>query len=208
MRTLNSVIAYLLRMRFFQATLQRRSVPFKSARPSSRWQVWPLTVVMGVSRVRQTSTPKFIHGGQSTSYARTVSAVSKSPVGTVTTVQLASLSAYSRHIFGRGIPQKTYNSPDQPNFWKSNLPTAAITKIAISPQRFDRSLRNLVLWRKWVSYLLRSLKIWILKIQDGRQLAFWKPLHHPISANFWLILIKFGTVMHVGSQRLTWSSNF
>ena len=92
-------------------------MPFKSARPSSRWQVWPLTVIMGVSRVRQTSTPKFIRGGRSTSDARTVSAVSKSPVGTVTTVQLASLGVNPRHRFGRGIPppptKKTYNSPTQ-----------------------------------------------------------------------------------------------
>ena len=37
------------------------------------------------------------------------------------------------------------------NFWKSKMAAAAvlkITKIAISPQRFDRSLQNLVRWCK------------------------------------------------------------
>ena len=40
------------------------------------------------------------------------------------------------------------------NFWKFKMAAAAIlkiTKIAISPQRFDRSLRNLVADAKWVS---------------------------------------------------------
>ena len=74
--------------------------------------------MMGVSRVLQSTTPKFIRGGQLTSERRTVSAVLESPVDAVTTVQLASLSAYSRHIFGRKIPQKTYNFPYPSEFLK------------------------------------------------------------------------------------------
>ena len=43
----------------------------------------------------------------------------------------------------------------------------------------------------------------ISKIQDGGQPPFLKPLSGNISATVWLILKKFGTVMHVGHQRLT-----
>ena len=39
-------------------------------------------------------------------------------------------------------------------------------------------------------------KIRILQIQDSGRLPFWKPLHQPISATFWMFLIKIGTVMH------------
>ena len=49
----------------------------------------------------------------------------------------------------------------------------------------------------WVSQPLRPLKNWIWKIQDNGELPFWKPLNHHISATFWPILIKFGTVMLV-----------
>ena len=77
-----------------------------------RWQVWPpLTVMMGVSRVLQTSTPELIRGGQVTSERRTVSAVSESPVDAVTTVQRASLSLYCRHLSGRRIIHKKLTIP-------------------------------------------------------------------------------------------------
>ena len=49
---------------------------------------------------------------------------------------------------------------------------------------------------------LAAKKIRISQIQDGGQPSFYEPLHHRISATFWLIFIKFGTVMHVGFQSL------
>ena len=92
------------------------------------------------------------------------------------------------------------------NFWKFKMAAAAIlkiTKIAISPQRFDRSLRNLVRWCKMgLLTALTVKKIRISQIQDGGRPPFYEPLHYPISATFWLIFIKFGTVMHVGPQSL------
>jgi len=55
---------------------------------------------------------------------------------------------------------------------------------------------------KWVSLTAQTVTDWMSKIQDGRQLPFWKPLNHHISATFWPILINFGKMMHVGPQRL------
>ena len=49
---------------------------------------------------------------------------------------------------------------------------------------------------------LAAKKIRISQIQDGGQPSFYEPLHHRISATFWLIFIKFGTVMNVGFQSL------
>ena len=89
------------------------------------------------------------------------------------------------------------------NFWKFKMAAAdmlKITKIAISSQRFDRSLRNLVCWCK--VHLLTTLiikKIRISQIQDGGRPPFWKnPLNRYISATVWPILIRFGTVTHIG----------
>jgi len=62
-------------------------------------------------------------------------------------------------------------------FFKSNMATAAmlkITKIAISPQQFDQSVRNLVRWCKMGLLTSQTLQNWISKIQDGGQLPFWK----------------------------------
>ena len=59
------------------------------------------------------------------------------------------------------------------NFWKFKMAAAAIwkiTKIAITPQRFDRSLRNLVRWCKMS--LLTVKKIRISQIQDGGRPPF------------------------------------
>jgi len=55
------------------------------------------------------------------------------------------------------------------NFRKSKMALAAIlkiTKIAISPQRFDRSLRNFVCWCKMGLLTAPTIKIWISQIQD------------------------------------------
>jgi len=49
----------------------------------------------------------------------------------------------------------------------------------------------------------QTVKNWNSKVKNGRQLPFWKPLNHQTSATFWLVLIKFGTAMHVDPQRLT-----
>ena len=50
-----------------------------------------------------------------------------------------------------------------------------ITKIAISPQRFDQSSRNLVRWCKMGLLIYQTLQNWISKIQDGGQVPSWKP---------------------------------
>jgi len=76
-----------------------------------------------------------------------------------------------------------------------------ITKIAISPQllhciftTFGTTMQN--------SFLLRSdrLKILIFKMQNGGWPPFCKPLNSHISATFWPIFMKFGTVMHIDPQ--------
>ena len=60
------------------------------------------------------------------------------------------------------------------NFWKSKMAAAAIlkiTKIAISPQRFDRSLRNLVRWCKMGLLTVSTVKNFEFhksKMADGR----------------------------------------
>ena len=41
-------------------------------------------------------------------------------------------------------------------------------------------------------------KIRISQIQDGGRPPFWKPLNRHISATVWPILIKFGTMTHIG----------
>jgi len=67
------------------------------------------------------------------------------------------------------------------NFWKSKTAAAAIlkiTKIAISLQWLDRSLRNLV--RRCQMSLLTApavKRVWILKIQQGGRPPFWNPLN-------------------------------
>jgi len=63
-----------------------------------------------------------------------------------------------------------------------------ITKIAISPQRFDRYLRNLLRWCRMVLLAVQTVKNWISKIQAGRQLKTVKSLQ-PFD-RFWLNLAR------------------
>jgi len=49
---------------------------------------------------------------------------------------------------------------------------------------------------------LRPLKNLNFTNRRWRTAAILKPLHHPISATFWLTLIKYGTVIHAGPQSL------
>jgi len=79
-------------------------------------------------------------------------------------------------------------------------------KIALSAQRFDRSLRNLV--RLCNMGLLTSQTVKKLNFKNPTRLPFWKPLNHHISATFWPILIKFGTVVRVGPWRKVQIFNF
>ena len=61
------------------------------------------------------------------------------------------------------------------NFLKFKMAAAAtwkITKIAISPQWFDRSLRNLVCWCKMGLLTAPTVKNWISQIQDGGRPPF------------------------------------
>ena len=57
-------------------------------------------------------------------------------------------------------------------------------------------------WRVLAPYIGSTVKIRISQFQDGERPAFWKSLIRHISATFWPILMKFGTVMHIGPQRL------
>ena len=57
--------------------------------------------------------------------------------------------------------------------------------------------------------VLTSKKMWISKIQDGKQPSFWKPLNRHISTTVWPILLKFGMLMHIRAlQRTVEISNF
>jgi len=84
------------------------------------------------------------------------------------------------------------------NFSKTKMAAAAIlkiTKIAISPQRFDRSLRNLASLCTMGLLTVLTVKKFEFpksKMADGRH--FEKPLNHHISATVGPILMKFGTV--------------
>jgi len=49
---------------------------------------------------------------------------------------------------------------------------------------------------------LRPLKNLNFTNRRWRTAAILKPLHHPISATFWLTMIKYGTVIHAGPQSL------
>ena len=98
------------------------------------------------------------------------------------------------------------------NVWKSKMaasPMLKITKIAISPKRFDRFLRNLVWLFKKVLLTSEIIKNWISKIQDGEQLPFWKPLNHHISAynrhDEIVVCVVSGVVVWIGQLLLTCS---
>ena len=78
--------------------------------------------------------------------------------------------------------------PANPRWRRS--PSWKITKIAISPQRFDRSLRNLVQWCKMGVLTASTVKKF--------QFPFWRQLNRHISATVWSILMKFGMMTHIG----------
>jgi len=74
-----------------------------------------------------------------------------------------------------------------------------ITKIAISPQRFDRSLRNLALLCKMGLLTVLTVKKFEFpqsKLADGRHFEK-KPLNCHISATVGPILMKFGILTQV-----------
>jgi len=87
-------------------------------------------------------------------------------------------------------------------FLKSKMAAAAIlkiTKIAISHQRIDQSLRHLAWWCKMGLLTIQTVKnLNISKIQDGGRPPFWKPLNRHISAlfdRFWWNLARWcGTI--------------
>ena len=93
-------------------------------------------------------------------------------------------------------------------FWKSKMAANTflkMTEIEISPQWFDRSLRNLVQWCKMGFLTTPTVKNWISKIQDGGWPPFWKWLNRHISATVWPILMTFGILMHIGP--LQWAGH-
>ena len=72
------------------------------------------------------------------------------------------------------------------NFWKSNMAAAAIlkiTKIAISPQLFDRSLRNLVWWCKMGLLTSPTVNKLNFKSQRWRTNAILKTVKSPYLCN-------------------------
>jgi len=92
------------------------------------------------------------------------------------------------------------------NFWTSKMAAVAtlkITKIATSPKRFHRSLRNLLRWCKMCLITAPTVKNLISKTQNGGRPPFSKPINLQTSATFRRILMKLGTVMHIGPQNLT-----
>ena len=62
----------------------------------------------------------------------------------------------------------------------------------------DWCLRNLVWWCKMGFLTAPTVKKLNLKIQDGGRRPFWKQLNRHISAPVWQILMKFGTMTHIG----------
>jgi len=75
-----------------------------------------------------------------------------------------------------------------------------ITKIAISPQRFDRSLQNLASLCKMgllTVLIVKKFEFPRSKMTDNRPFEK-KPLNHHISATVGPILMKFGTVTQIG----------
>ena len=104
------------------------------------------------------------------------------------------IDAYWALTADRSIKFRIFENPrwQRPPSWK-------ITKIAISPQRFDRFLRNLVRWCKMGLLTSPTVKkIRISQMQDGGRPPFWKPLNHHIFATICPILMKFGTMTHMG----------
>jgi len=78
-----------------------------------------------------------------------------------------------------------------------------ITKIAILTQWFGRCLRNLVLWCKMCFLTAQIFKKLNFKNPRWQTAGILKTVKSPHLCNFGPILIKFGTVMHVGPQRVT-----
>ena len=78
-----------------------------------------------------------------------------------------------------------------------------ITKIAIYPQWFDRSLRNLVRWCKMgllTALTVKQFEFHKSKMADGRHL---RTATSSYLSNLLTAVIKFGTEMHVGHQSLS-----
>jgi len=80
-----------------------------------------------------------------------------------------------------------------------------MTKIAISPQRVTDLYEILYGDAKWVLTAVAVNKYKFQKNPRWRMTAILKPLNRHISGTFRPILIKFGTVMHTGSQKLAQS---
>jgi len=85
-----------------------------------------------------------------------------------------------------------------------------ITKIAISPQRFDRSLRNLARLCKiglLTVLAVKKIEFSNSKMADSRHFEK-KPLNRHISATVWPILMKFGMAKLICPIQGTGSYNF
>ena len=77
------------------------------------------------------------------------------------------------------------------NFWKFKTAAANMLKIT--------KITDLVCWSKMGLLTAPSVKkIRISQIQDGERPPFWEPLNRHISASVWPILMKFGTMTHIG----------
>ena len=99
-------------------------------------------------------------------------------------------------------------SPENPNFWGVNRRFQAkrakywkfhvIETTASISTKFCTTIKT-IKWSSWVA------PIGAQQIQDGGRPPFWKkPLNRYISATVWPILIRFGTVTHVGLLQRTY----
>ena len=116
--------------------------------------------------------------------------------------------AYSREDVPFGVSLTLFpifgvKSPENPNFWGVNRRFQArrakcwkfhvIETIASISTKFCTTIET-IKKSSWV------VPVGAQQIQDGGQLPFWKknPLNRYISATVWPILIRFGTVKHIG----------
>jgi len=106
-------------------------------------------------------------------------------------------------IVGGPIGTQQIQDGERLPFWKKLLDrhiSATVRPILMNLPRWrilaPGSGSNVKILNFWES---KMAAVAILKItKNRRQLQFFKPLNYHISATFWPILIKFGTVMHVG----------
>jgi len=95
------------------------------------------------------------------------------------------------------------------NSWKSKMAATAFLKnhkIAISPQRFDRSLRNVIRWCKIVLLTFPTVKKFKFrksKMADGRHFKNLKIAISLHSATVWPMLMKYVKLTHIGSLQQT-----